>query len=231
MSVKFNSSTNFRGILEIVMNKSSKILVWSTIILSIATLPLFLGFVPAKISEIIEFTNQYPLVGPIILIIWRILAIIIPPLPGGLISIALIPVFGWFNTFIYTTISVVTGSTIAFYLARRYREPFVEKFVPLKQLHEWQEKISEKKQFWAFLGIRFATGSIMDYISYIAGLSKISFKNFILATTISLSSDALLYYIGEKAYKYSAYLAIGLVFFFVAGFYIIKKFKFFKIKL
>ncbi len=213
------------------MNKTSKIIVWSTIILSILSVPLFLGFIPSKISAIIEFTNQYPLVGPIILITWRILAIVIPPLPGGLISIALIPVFGWWKSFIYTSISVLVGSTIAFFLARRYREPFVKKFVPLKQLHEWQEKISEKKQFWAFLGIRFATGSIMDYISYIAGLSKISFKNFILATCGALTSELILYYVGEKAYKFSAYLTIGLVLLFVAGIYLIKKFNFFKTKL
>lgn len=213
------------------MNKTSKILVWSTIVLSILSLPLFLGFIPAKISEIIEFTNQYPLVGPIILIVWRILAIVIPPIPGGLISIALIPVFGWWKSFIYTSIAVLIGSTIAFFLARKYREPFVKKFVPLKQLHSWQEKISEKRQFWAFLGTRFATGSIMDYISYIAGLSKISYKNFILATCCALTSELVLYYVGEKAYKYSVYGTIGLVILFIAGFYIIKKFKFFKIKL
>lgn len=213
------------------MNKTSKIIVWSTIILSILSVPLFLGFIPAKIKEIIEFTNNYPLVGPIILIVWRILAIVIPPLPGGLISIALIPVFGWWKSFIYTSIAVIIGSTIAFALARKYREPFVEKFVPLKQLHSWQEKISEKKQFWTFLGIRFATGSIMDYISYIAGLSKISYKNFILATCGALTSELILYYVGEKAYKFSAYFAIGLVVLFIGGYYVVKKFNFFKIKL
>lgn len=213
------------------MNKTSRIAIWTTVILGIASIPLFLTWIPSQIEKIIPFTNDYPLVGPIVVIVWRILSIVIPPLPGGLVSIALIPVFGWWKSFIYAAIGILTGTSVAFALARRYREPFVKKFVPLQQLHHWQEKISEKRQFWTFVGIRFATGSIMDYISYIAGLSKITFKNFFLATSVSLTSELVLYYVGEKVYKASAYIAIGAVIFFALAYYLAKKFKFFKIKL
>lgn len=213
------------------MNKTPKIIMWVTIFLGIASIPLFLGFIPTQIEKLIIANEKYPLVGPLIVIGWRILSIIIPPLPGGLVSIALIPVFGWWRSFVYAAIAILIGTSLSFFLARRYREPFVKKFVPLKQLHEWQGKISERKQFWSFVAIRFTTGSIMDYISYIAGLSKISFRNFFLGTAVSLSSELVLYYIGERAYKYSAYAAIGAVVVFIGSYYLIKKFNFFKIKL
>jgi len=68
----------------------------------------------------------------------------------------------------------------------------------------------------------------MDYISYVAGLSKLSFKIYFGATLFSLSFDLVIYYLGGKVFEVSAYLAIGLVIFFGIFFYLAKKFNFFK---
>lgn len=212
------------------MSKRSKFITVSTIVLAILSVPAFLLWVPTKINAIVEFTKAYPILAPVLLILWRILAIVIPPIPGGLLSIALIPVFGWWQSFLYSAIGVLVGTSIAFLLARKYQEPFVKKFVPLQQLHEWQDKISQRTQFFTFLGIRLTTGSVSDYISYIAGLSKIKFRYFFLATLISLWSDLVIFYIGGKAYQASAYLAISLTLIFVAAAYLNSKFKFFKLK-
>lgn len=212
------------------MNKSSKFIIWSTIILSVLSVPAALIFLPQYVGVLTDFAKRYPVLAPAILVLWRMLAIVVPPIPGGLISISLIPVFGWFHTFIYTSIGVLVGTSICFFLARKFREPFVKRFVPLRQLHEWQDKISERTQFVSFLGIRLTTGSVMDYISYVAGLSKMRFRIFFTATLISLGSDAVLYYLGGRAFEVSAYLAIGLVVLFGLFYYVAKKLSFFKIK-
>lgn len=157
-------------------------------------------WVTANRAEIIDFSIAHPLVIPLVIIVWRIIAVIIPPLPGGVISLAFIPVLGWFWAYLYGVTGAFVGAVIAFYIARRFREPVVEKFVPLQTLHKIEEKISGRTELLAFLGIRLTTGSIMDFVSYAAGLSKLSPKKFVLATLIALIPEAAWYYFGGVTY-------------------------------
>lgn len=182
-------------------NKHKHIIAGSTIGLTILSVFVIASIITPNLEAITDFSIKYPFLAPIAIILWRILAVVIPPLPGGLVSLALIPVFGWFASFLYATTGLMIGAAISFLLARRFREPLVKKFVPLQQLHSWEGKLSNKNEFWVFLGIRMSTEAIMDFISYIAGLSKISFTKFIVATFISLIPNALIFYLGETVYK------------------------------
>ena len=145
------------------------------------TLSLFfflIWWIPPRADAFIAFSEAHRFIGPVLVILWSILAIVVPPIPGGIISFALIPVFGWFWSFVYATIGLLIGTSIAFWLARRFREPLAQRFVPLQELHQWEQRFSQRMEFFAFLGIRFTTGPIMDFISYAAGLSSISFRKF-----------------------------------------------------
>ncbi len=161
----------------------------------------FLTFIPQYQSQLIDITKTYPFLAPFVIISWRILAIIIPPLPGGVLSFAFIPIIGWFWAYVYSEIGVLIGATLAFYIARKFREPVAKRFVPIKSLHEWEEKLSKKKEFFAFLGVRIAASSMMDFVSFAAGLSKLSYKKFILATIIAELPLLAWYYFGEVAYN------------------------------
>jgi uncharacterized membrane protein YdjX (TVP38/TMEM64 family) len=176
-----------------------------TILLTAVGIILLIWWLPAHQQDIINITRQYPLLAPLIVILWRILAIILPPLPGSVISFALIPVLGWFWSYIYALIGVMIGTTIAFYLARNFREQIVGRFVPLRQLHEWESRVSNKTHFLAFLGIRLTTGPIFDFMSYVAGLSKVSYKKFFLVTLIAEIPVSVVYYLGGVAYSKLSY--------------------------
>lgn len=183
------------------MDKNSKVIALITILLTLVVIFSVTSYLSPRLDFIIQFSRDYPLIGPVVIILWRILAIVIPPLPGGIVSLALIPVFGWFPSFVYGTVGLLIGATISFFLARKFREPLVKKFVPLQQLHKWQGKLSDRTEFLTFLVIRLTTEPILDFISYIAGLSKISFIKFFIATFIILLPNALTYYLGETIYK------------------------------
>jgi uncharacterized membrane protein YdjX (TVP38/TMEM64 family) len=206
------------------MNKHTNYIAGSTILLVIISIFVVSALITPNLEALIQFSKDYPVLAPIIIISWRALAIIIPPIPGGLVSLALIPVFGWFWSFIYATIGLLIGANVAFFLARWFREPLVRKLVPLQQLHSWEDKLSSKKEFYGFLIIRLTTEPILDFISYIAGLSKISFWKFFTATFISLLPNIVLFYIGEEVYKrfyqQNAFLALILVLVIGVGYYI-----------
>jgi uncharacterized membrane protein YdjX (TVP38/TMEM64 family) len=183
-------------------------------------------------KEIVQFSLAHPLLAPLLLILFRMIGMIIPPIPGGILSFALIPILGWFWSYVYAMIGLTLGAIIAFYLARHFREPIVAKFVPLRQLHTWENKLSHKTEFFAFLMIRLTTGPIMDFISYIAGLSKISFPKFLLATLIAEIPSLLVYYLGGEIYSQiskSNTNLVGIGFLLVLGvlFYYFKDHEFF----
>ena len=216
------------------MNKHSQLIGLTTFLLSAIGIFLLIVIVPPHLSTITALSQKHWILGALLIILWRIIAIVIPPVPGGIVSFALVPVFGWFLSFVYATIGVLIGTTIAFYLARRYQEPLVKRFVPLQQLHQWQGKLSKKTEFFAFLGIRLATAPVLDFISYIAGLSTIRFSTFISVVAIGILPDALIYYLGEELYKQlykeSAYLGVLSLLIFAVFLYGIGKIGFFEDK-
>lgn len=181
----------------------------------------------SNIDRGIEFTGNHTVVGPLLLVVWRVAGTIFPFFPAGIVSFAVVPIFGWLNTYIYTLIGIVIGTSIAFFLARIFREHLVERFIPLKKIHKLQDEISKKKEFMAIVVLRLFTVPVMDFSSYIAGLTKISYRKFLLATILASIPDIFIFYIGEEVYRKvfgkSVFVAvIGLL---VIGFsyYIFKK--------
>lgn len=151
-------------------------------------------------TQITAFAISYPMFLPIFIVLWRALSIILAPLPGGILSFAFIPIMGWFWAWFYGAVGGIIGSTIAFYIARKFREPVVSRFIPLKKLHNLEDNISNKTEFFAFLGIRISTWPVADFVSFIAGLSKISYKKFIFITFLALLVEAGWYYFGGIAF-------------------------------
>ena len=189
---------------------------WVTVVLTLVTVIALLIIIPAHEKELTAFAIAHPFLAPFMIILFRMIAMIIPPIPGGILSFALIPVIGWFWSYVYAVIGMTLGASIAFFIARRFREPVVAKFVPFQQLESWEKKLSHKTEFFTFLLIRLTTGPIMDFISYIAGLTKISFKKFLLATVIAELPSAFVYYLGGEVYKKvteqnSTYVGVGFI--------------------
>lgn len=214
--------------------KKTHLLGSGTIIVTALGFVVLLVYLPEHLAGITQFTLEHPYLAPLIIVAWRVLAIVIPPIPGGILSFALIPVLGWFWSFIYAAIGILIGTSVAFFLARKFREPLVRRFVPLQKLHSWQGELSHRTQFLAFLTVRMTTGPVMDFISYIAGLSTLRFSRFLLATFIAILPDSLLYYVGDAAYKKfaekSAYAGIGVLLILAIALYFLKDYDFGKKK-
>lgn len=210
------------------MDKETKIIAAVTAILPLSLIVALTLWVPNNLDALTEFAKRHSVVAPLVVIIWRTLAIVVPPIPGAIISYALIPVFGWFYSFLYSAIAILIGESAAFLLARKYREPLAKRFVPIQALHKWEEKLSATTEFFALIGIKLTTAYIADFVSYAAGLSKLSFKKFFTATLILLPLNAIVFYAGGKLYELNTYLAIVTLVGAVIIIYIFQKSKIFE---
>ena len=159
-------------------------------------------------NYILQLLQVYPLLAPLIFILIRSLGVIFPPIPGIILDAVGIYFFGWKLGFIYAEIGVVGGAVVAFWIARKYREPVVRRFIALQKLHAWEDTLSEQKKFWSLVGLRLITGPLLfDYINYVAGLTKINFGKFLIATIVgSLPVMIPIYYFGDKLLSHSFYL-------------------------
>ena len=207
------------------MRKRNSFLIFGLLILVLIGVYFFFRNSP---EQVILAIKTHPYLGPLLLILWRIIGIIFPAIPAGVVSFAVVPIFGWLRTYLYTVTGIMIGTSISFFLARKFREPLVERFVPLKKLHKLEGELSEKQKFMAIVLIRLFTVPVMDFSSYAAGLTRISFPKFFLATLIASLPDIAIFYFGEQLYKTvfgkSVIIAVGALFFLGAGYFIVKRF-------
>src|SRR3989344_6182624 len=211
------------------MSKKNLSLISILIILILILIGIY--FVFGDWSEKVIFTiSSHIFVGPLLLILWRIIGIIFPAIPSGVVSFAVVPIFGWFKTYIYTVTGILIGTSISFFLARKFGEPLAERFVPIKKLHRLEDKLTEKQKFLGIVALRLFTVPVMDFSSYAAGLTRISFPKFFLATLIASLPDIAIFYFGEKLYETifgrSVIIAVGALFFIGMGYVILKRFVF-----
>lgn len=196
----------------------------------IVLLLILILFNPYRLDSTLEFTREHLYIGAILLVLLRIIGMIIPMIPGGIVSFAVVPIFGWFATYVYTALGIFIGTSIAFWLARIYREPLVTRFVSLKRIHELEKQISGKKQFIAIFAFRLFTVPVVDISSYIVGLTKVSYKKFALATFLATVPETLIFYFGEEFYKrlFGKSLFIGVIAMLIIGsiYFIIKRHRF-----
>lgn len=151
----------------------------------------------------IETLSGYPLLAPIVFILLRTLPVIIPPIPGILVDLAGVAIFGWGWALLYSSIGVATGAMAAFGIARHFRKPVVERFISLQRLAEWQADISGARQFWGLVALRVITSPGFDYVNYVAGLTKIRASRFFLATILGIMPQMLLvFYAGGSLFEW-----------------------------
>ena len=150
--------------------------------------------------------------APLISVILRTAAIVIAQIPGTPIDLINLAFFNKMTGFILAEISVMLGSSINFYIARKFGEPVVSKFIDISKIHIWEERINKASGFWGMVLIRMGTIVICDYISYVSGLTRTSFARFFSTSLIaSLPLVGAFYYFGGILVEKEFVIVISLI--------------------
>ena len=163
--------------------------------------------------EIIQnYLQIHIALAPVISIILRTASIIAAPVPGTPIDLLNLAFFSKMAGFIYAESSIIIGSSMNFWIARKFGRPAVKNFIPLEKIDLWEKRIDEKSGFGGLILIRMFTVSIFDYLSCVAGLTKISFWKFLSTSIIaSIPPMAALYYFGGIILEREFFLALLLI--------------------
>jgi len=129
------------------------------------------------------------------LILAHILQIVIPFIPGHLVPAAAGYYFGLWGLLIDWT-GMMVGSLTAFWLARRFGEPLVLKFVE-REKYEKFKRFMEEKGVLGLMTLFLIPGMPKDALCFVAGASGIRFWDFIaIVVLIRLPADSILVLMG-----------------------------------
>src|SRR3989344_5382101 len=188
--------------------------------------PVFSGKYQALVAAAVA-TN--PMHAFFIVAFARFLAIVIAPLPGQPVAFMSMAVMPWWQAWFANFAGADIGAIVAFLIARKFRAPVAARFTGLANLHAFESALSQRTRFWGFLGLRFVAAGALDFFSYAAGLTKISFRTFVLATVLAdIPITLAFFYFGGMAAQYGVYIMVTFIALFmvvsaVMGRYFIKE--------
>ncbi|MEM5878492.1 MAG: VTT domain-containing protein [Candidatus Aenigmatarchaeota archaeon] len=164
---------------------------------------------------IYHLLNTYGYIGLFLLMILQTILVVIP----SEAVIALSGALGLDTTKVIAVgvLGLLAGATIAFFISRYFGRKIVIKLLGdewIGDVDEWIDKNGSK----AILIARLIPLIPFDLISYVAGITKIDFRKYILATIIGMIPSAVfLVYAGTTAKDVLSLIGLGIDFIMAAG--------------
>jgi len=155
------------------------------------------------------------------LVVIKITGTVWPPIPGGTINIASIPLLGWSLAFLVDLIGGVIGGSLAYLFGRKWGSRLLNKIFDTKTLDFLNKiRVPEEKQFEAIL-VFHTLGPVIELVAYGSGFLRVRYKNYLLGWLASHTILALpLFYLAEgifsKSFLYhGTILLVGIILLFV----------------
>ena len=122
-----------------------------------------------------------------ILMALQVVQVIICFLPGQPIQFAASYMFGIFRGFLLSIAGAVIGVSISFFLAKFLGRDFVELLFDKDKVADYHAKLNSGRGLLIVLLIYLIPGVPKDLVSYVAGISGMKFRPFLIVSTVGRS--------------------------------------------
>lgn len=161
-----------------------------------------------------QYISHFGIWAPLVFLILYSIKSFIIFIPAGIFMLAAGLSFGTFLGALILIVGTLLSSTVGFVFARYFGKDYVQKKLQNTKFSNLGGRIAQKG-FLIILLLRLVPILPYDAINYICGLSKIRYRDFILATLIGTVPACFLYaYLGEnilKPFSKGFYLSVVLV--------------------
>ncbi len=156
------------------------------------------------IAGLRDYILSFGLWAPIASCFLMVLQALVAPVPSFLITFANGLAFGVFWGWMLSLFGHVLAAAVCFWISRSLGRVPVEVLVGRTGLQSADRWFARWGVYAVFVG-RLIPGVAFDVISYAAGLTRMSFRNFLIATTLGIFPQTFLYsYLGRQAPEYVA---------------------------
>lgn len=155
---------------------------------------------------VIDYLKSHEQQSVLIIIALQIVQVIICILPGQPIQFASSYMFGILRGFSLSIIGAFIGAAISFYLAKILGSDMLQILFDKDKVVDYQRKLNSSKGLLIVILIYLIPGVPKDLVAYVAGISEMKFKPFIILSTLGRSpgmigSLLLGHYYGEGNYR------------------------------
>jgi uncharacterized membrane protein YdjX (TVP38/TMEM64 family) len=165
--------------------KALRALLPGLIVFVVVIVALTVGINAIGLERIRAVIDSAGIFAPLVYIAFKVITFVVAPLSSGPIQLFSGVLFGLIPGTLYTLIGEVIGGSINFWLARRFGRPVVERVVGkdgMPRIDRWINQIMDWK---TLLYARIFLFSIYDFISYAVGFSRLTFRTFLIITTVA----------------------------------------------
>lgn len=153
-----------------------------------------------NIHKFLEYLEGMGTIATIVYLGMYVIKPIFIVIPSNILALGAGIVFGPIKGFLLTMVGFWISGTIAFYIARFLGKDFVEGIIGDKLMK--LDKNMEKNGFKILFLLRLPPVLPYDPLSYACGLTKIRYRDFILASVIGVVPETICYsIIGREAHN------------------------------
>lgn len=168
----------------------------------------------AAVRSYVQATGGW---APLVSIGLMMLQAVVAPLPAFVITLANAAVFGWAWGAAISWTGAMLGAALCYGLAWWYGRGLVERLAPPGTLRQF-DRLSGRWGLWAVLIARLLPFVPFDPVSYAAGLARIGFWRFLLATGAGQLPATIVYSLaGDLLAVNVQWLALGIAAVFVVS--------------
>jgi uncharacterized membrane protein YdjX (TVP38/TMEM64 family) len=136
----------------------------------------------SSVRKLEEWVRASGPVAPLVFIAVQVFHVIVFVIPGEVVQIAGGYLFGIWPGTLYSVAGILIGSPIDFYLARLLGVPFVNAIFSAEKVEKTRSLLGSRGSKAVFFFLFLIPGIPKDLLCYVAGLTPISFRFFILAS-------------------------------------------------
>lgn len=164
-----------------------KLFILLFVLFLLANLVSFFYTEPDRLLQLVEGARAF---GPLIIIGLIILEVVLAPVPGFVVMVAAGYLYGPWLGALYSYIGNVVGSLLAFFLAKHFGRPFVERIVSHRLLVRYDKFFaSHRKSLMFFYALPVVP---VDILSFVCGLSSMAWRKFLLVIVVGFIPNTLI---------------------------------------
>jgi uncharacterized membrane protein YdjX (TVP38/TMEM64 family) len=176
-------------------------------------------------AEIDSRVKSCGIFAPLVFVCIEIIQIVAAFIPGAPIEVMSGVLFGSIWGVIWCVTGVYIGTAIVFCLVRKFGKPLVTKIFSEEKLNSFSLLNDENKLSLTIFILFIIPGTPKDFLTYIAGLTKIKpSKFFLIATTARIPSMACSVFmgsnLGEGRYMVSLIMLAVIIIMSIIGFFV-----------
>ncbi len=137
----------------------------------------------------------------LVFVLMQVLQVVVFFIPGEFIQVAGGYIFGAFLGGIISLVGITLGSIMVYFICNNYGKPFVDKLILKKEVKFFKKILEAGSKKIVIFMFYLIPGIPKDALTYICGVSNISFKSFFIYSTIGrIPGIFISSYFGEKIY-------------------------------